>query len=84
MPREVSDIKQFIEISRRKDAKCTPLPPPRPEPQLDFDMQRAVGMMLTLDADSRTHKAQRQPDQVQGPMPPLSVHAGVEGYGKSG
>ncbi|KAL2056719.1 hypothetical protein ABVK25_003113 [Lepraria finkii] len=23
MPREVSDIKQFIEICRRKDAKCT-------------------------------------------------------------
>ena len=23
MPREVSDIKQFIEISRRKDASCT-------------------------------------------------------------
>jgi len=22
MPREVSDIKQFIEICRRKDAKC--------------------------------------------------------------
>ena len=26
MPREVSDIKQFIEICRRKDAKCTSLP----------------------------------------------------------
>jgi hypothetical protein len=23
MPREVSDIKQFIEICRRKDASCT-------------------------------------------------------------
>jgi Ribosomal L38e protein family len=31
MPSEIKDIKQFIEISRRKDAKCTfppkPLPP---------------------------------------------------------
>ncbi len=41
-------------------------------------------MMLTLDAYSRTHKAQRQPDQVQGPMPPVPVHAGVEGCGKGG
>lgn len=33
---------------------------------------------------SRTHKAQRAPDQIQGPMSSLLVHAGVEGFGKGG
>ena len=33
---------------------------------------------------SRTHKAQRPPDQVQGPMSPLPVHVGIEGFGKGG
>lgn len=33
---------------------------------------------------SRTYKAQRPPDQIQGPMSPLPVHAGVEGCGEGG
>ena len=28
MPKQVQDIKQFLEICRRKDAKCTSLPYP--------------------------------------------------------
>ena len=37
-----------------------------------------------LKVFSRTHKAQSPPDQVQGPMFPIHVYAGVKGFGKSG
>ena len=37
MPREVSDIKQFIEICRRKDASC--MLPPQPPPFPSFSVR---------------------------------------------
>lgn len=85
MPREVSDIKQFIEICRRKDAKCKPLSHDSVEYQLR-ERERGMdgGIADSWDYCSRTHKAQRPPDQIQGPMSPLFVHVGVEGFGKGG
>lgn len=80
MPREVSDIKQFIEICRRKDAKCKP----RSHQSFNITLLERAGMLILDDHCSRTHKAQRPSDQVQGPMSPLSVHIGVEGFGEGG
>ena len=45
MPREVSDIKQFIEICRRKDAKCTSLclsPFSFPSPLQEWDISGPI------------------------------------------
>ena len=71
MPREVSDIKQFIEICRRKDAKC----------EILWSVLRDG---LVLIAFSWTHKAQPPPDQVQGPLLAVHVYSCVEGFGKGG
>ena len=71
MPREVSDIKQFIEICRRKDAKC----------EILWSIS-SDGFELILY--SWTHKAQPPPDQVQGPMLAVHVYTRVEGLGKGG
>ena len=43
MPREVSDIKQFIEICRRKDAKCT-----SPQPSHNSNEKHRANMDLHL------------------------------------
>lgn len=71
MPREVSDIKQFIEICRRKDAKC----------EILWSILREGFVLIAF---SWTHKAQSPPDQVQGPMLAVHVYTCVEGFGKGG
>lgn len=81
MPREVQDIKQFIEICRRKDAKCESHPL---NIQHSTTRQRGGDMLTPGPPYSRTHKTQRAPDQVQSPMSSLSVHVGIEGFGKGG
>lgn len=42
--------------------------------------------LANLAICSGTHEDEQeaQPGQVQGPMPPTSVHAGVEGHGEGG
>lgn len=71
MPREVSDIKQFIEICRRKDAKC----------EILRSILRDGFVLITF---SWTHKAQPTPDQVQSSMLAVHVYTCVEGFGKGG
>ena len=50
MPSETSDIKQFLEIARRKDAKCEFLKAfnPRPSPQTTLSYSTRC-MLLTND-----------------------------------
>lgn len=89
MPKEVSDIKQFIEICRRKDASCTffllSLPSllfPLPEKEPSFPHSRKATQLademvsLTLVVNSCAHKAKSQnsANQVQSPLPSISVH----------
>lgn len=71
MPREVSDIKQFIEICRRKDAKCETL-------------WAILKEGILLIAFSWTYKAQPPPDQVQSPMLAIHVYTCVEGFREGG
>ena len=76
MPREVSDIKQFIEICRRKDAKCT-------SPELgEYSNER---IELIESAPSRSHKAQLpSSDQIQSPVLAIFIHISVEGCREGG
>ena len=78
MPREVSDIKQFIEICRRKDAKCT-LPT-----LYNSRPQSRRKQLLMLGTASWPHKTQSPPDQIQSPVLAVLVHASVEGFRKGG
>lgn len=64
MPKEVSDIKQFIEICRRKDASCTFfLLFPLPEKELSFPHSRKATQLADemvssiLVVNSCAHKA---------------------------
>ena len=75
MPREVSDIKQFLEICRRKDATST-------SPYLTAPAQDD----LLTGYRSRPYKTQQRhkSDQVQSPMSTLPVYLGAQGLGEGG
>ena len=75
MPREVSDIKQFLEICRRKDATST-------SPYLTAPAQEDI---LT-GYRSRPYKTQQRhkSNQVQSPMSTLPVYLGAQGLGEGG
>lgn len=103
MPREVSDIKTFIEICRRKDASCTFTPhhPYGPRCASQWrrkhcesreDMSReglgqrgnrghAINYVNWKADDLFSYSCADkeelgpEPDQVQGPMPPLPLHS---------
>ncbi|KAL8734110.1 MAG: hypothetical protein Q9181_003299 [Wetmoreana brouardii] len=77
MPREVSDIKQFIEICRRKDASCiSPLPrtPKDQEPQNTYTMDCLMwsyssglsnGLMIRLRGTAARIKRNRKSQQIK-------------------
>ena len=86
MPREVSDIKKFLEICRRNDASCSSLPPPC----LTFDTTRRVSwencgqfadQTDTMNSGSDKAQSQVTADEVQGPVSSVAVYARVEGFG---
>ena len=60
MPREVSDIKQFIEICRRKDAKCEPLPH-----DIRYQSLEKGGGMLTLGLHTIAGHIKRNAHQIK-------------------
>jgi hypothetical protein len=83
MPSETSDIKQFLEIARRKDAKCTILIPHSCRLTvvwLSFALfiltlvqfLLTFGLFIYSCADQEKHQDER--DQVQDPMQPLPLH----------
>jgi len=74
MPSEVTDIKQFLEIARRKDAKCTIAP--RLGPILHVP---SANVAAPLHSRSREEVSQVEPDQVQDPMQPVSLHVDPQG-----
>lgn len=67
MPREVSDIKQFIEICRRKDASCTSfLPRVSPDPvselgnrEIEMELVGNVNWSLTVHAVTTAARIKR-------------------------
>lgn len=91
MPQEVSDIKQFIEICRRKDAKCM-VPSlyyyPRASSSIPSSFNSTPISRLTHEKNnnSGTHKAKSQntANQVQSPMPPLPIHTRAQRLEQSG
>lgn len=93
MPQEVSDIKQFIEICRRKDAKCiVPLSislyHPRASSSIPSSSNPTPTSRLThkKNTNSGAHKAQSQntANQIQSPMPPLPIHPRAQRLEQSG
>lgn len=90
MPKEVSDIKSFIEICRRKDASCTYFPRSAAlYTRDDIDGTEDIGQgtadcwgnMECISADilflySCAHQEEPcfGPDQVQGPLQELPLH----------
>ena len=81
MPSETSDIKQFLEIARRKDATCT-------VPHTFQVLQCALAFFgvsadthnLYSGTDQEIHKDER--DQIQDPLQPVPLHAQAQGLGQ--
>jgi hypothetical protein len=92
MPSETSDIKQFLEIARRKDAKCTtPIPNSlssltiiRPYSFLLLMRYPPLTFDLSLHSCTNQEEHQDERDQVQDPMQPLPLHPQAEGLGQGG
>ncbi|KAL4810947.1 ribosomal L38e protein family-domain-containing protein [Aspergillus unguis] len=75
MPRETSDIKQFIEICRRKDASSARIKRNRKTQQIKFKVrcQRFVYSLVLKDSDKADKLKQSLPPGT--PCPPLSRSA---------
>ena len=72
MPREVSDIKQFIEICRRKDARCKFSHLSR-----GSFAAKELSSLTVKPQNSGPHKEipQRRPDQIQSPLLKVPLHS---------
>jgi hypothetical protein len=82
MPAEVSDIKQFIEICRRKDALCTfSIPPTTILEEIGrVGDQEEFGLIVEYSCAHKEEQEDQQ-DQVQGPMQASPLHPRPQGLG---
>ncbi|KAK1977148.1 ribosomal L38e protein family-domain-containing protein [Colletotrichum cereale] len=67
MPREIGDIKQFIEIARRKDASSARIKRSRKSAQIKFKVrcQRHLYTLVLKDSDKAEKLKQSLPPQLQ-------------------
>ncbi|GAD96438.1 60S ribosomal protein L38 [Paecilomyces variotii No. 5] len=74
MPSEVSDIKQFIEISRRKDASSARIKRNRKTGQIKFKVrcQRFLYTLSLKDSDKA--------DKLKQSLPPCELHPNILKY----
>ncbi|KAH8598120.1 putative 60S ribosomal protein L38 [Bisporella sp. PMI_857] len=66
MPREVSDIKQFIEIARRKDASSARIKKTKKSPVVKFKIrcQRHLYTLIVKDAEKAEKLKQSLPPSL--------------------
>ncbi|OLN86880.1 60S ribosomal protein L38 [Colletotrichum chlorophyti] len=67
MPREIADIKQFIEIARRKDASSARIKRNRKSSQIKFKVrcQRHLYTLVLKDSEKAEKLKQSLPPQLQ-------------------
>ncbi|KAL2760487.1 hypothetical protein ACRALDRAFT_1073682 [Sodiomyces alcalophilus JCM 7366] len=67
MPREIGDIKQFIEIARRKDASSARIKKNKNNSQVKFKVrcQRFLYTLVLKDSDKAEKLKQSLPPQLQ-------------------
>ncbi|EXF81056.1 60S ribosomal protein L38 [Colletotrichum scovillei] len=67
MPREIGDIKQFIEIARRKDASSARIKKSTKNSQIKFKVrcQRHLYTLVLKDSDKAEKLKQSLPPQLQ-------------------
>ncbi|KAL0943657.1 60S ribosomal protein eL38 [Colletotrichum truncatum] len=67
MPREIGDIKKFIEIARRKDASSARIKRNRKSSQIKFKVrcQRHLYTLVLKDSDKAEKLKQSLPPQLQ-------------------
>ncbi|KAF6834031.1 60s ribosomal protein l38 [Colletotrichum musicola] len=67
MPQEIGDIKQFIEIARRKDASSARIKRNRKNSQIKFKVrcQRHLYTLVLKDSDKAEKLKQSLPPQLQ-------------------
>ena len=86
MPSETSDIKQFLEIARRKDAKCMSFRRPISFRGTMLERPHHADVVICQSLSSRTDKESHKDvrDQVQDQVQTVPVHAQVERFGQGG
>ena len=90
MPKEVTDIKSFIEICRRKDASCTSV---LQQEKGERNNPGAIGHRCATGANDLTYsgadKEEQEDrwisaDEIQGPVPSSPLHPRAQGFGQGG